>query len=67
MLFRSEGELPELRHELRGVINLILADHLKQLEEQALREVATDPSAVQRYRELQERRKNLLASHAAAS
>jgi DNA primase len=58
---QPEGELPELRNELRSAINPILVKRLKELEAQALTEVATDPLAVQRYRALQERRKQLSA------
>ena len=58
---QPEGELPELRRELRSAINPILVKRLKELEDQALTEVATDPLAVQRYRALQERRKQLSA------
>ena len=59
---QPEGELPELRCELRSVINLMLVKRLKTLEAQALSEVATDPQAVHRYRALQERRKQLAAA-----
>ena len=59
---QPEGELPELRNELRSVLNLMLVKRLKTLEAQALAEVATDPQAVHRYRALQERRKQLAAA-----
>lgn len=62
---QPEGELPELRRELRSVINPMLVKRLMELEKQALAEVATDPQAVHRYRALVERRKQL-ASVAAA-
>jgi DNA primase len=39
-----EGEVDELRKELRGTLNLILVDHLKREEAQALKEIATDPT-----------------------
>jgi DNA primase len=61
---QPEGELPELRCELRSVLNLMLVKRLKTLEAQALAEVATDPQAVHRYRALQERRKQLAAAPA---
>jgi len=54
-----EGEVDELRKELRGTLNLILVDHLKREEAQALKEIATDPTAARRYIEFQQRRKNL--------
>lgn len=62
-----EGEIDELRRELRGVLNLILVDHLKRQEEQALKDVATDPTAAKRYLEFQARRKNLSAIIGSAS
>ncbi|QXZ09709.1 DNA primase [Comamonas sp. Y33R10-2] len=56
---QPEGEIDELRKELRGTLNLILVDHLKREEGQALKEIATDPTAARRYIEFQERRKKL--------
>lgn len=54
-----EGEVDELRKELRGTLNLILVDHLKREEANALKEIASDPTAARRYIEFQQRRKNL--------
>ena len=56
---QPEGEMDELRKELRGTLNLILVDHLKREEGKALKEIATDPTAARRYIEFQERRKKL--------
>ena len=56
-----EGEEDEQRQELRGILNLLLAQRIKALEDAAIAEMATDPSAIQRYRALQERRKRLQA------
>ena len=56
---QPEGEVDELRKELRGTLNLILVDHLKREEGKALKEIATDPTAARRYIEFQERRKKL--------
>ncbi|QPS08184.1 DNA primase [Delftia acidovorans] len=47
-----EGELPELRRELRGVLNRIVIDHIKAQIDEAVRDMARDPSAAQRYRDL---------------
>jgi len=47
-----EGELPELRRELRGVLNRILVDHLKQQTHVAAGAIATDPHAAQQLRDL---------------
>lgn len=62
-----EGEVDELRKELRGTLNLILVDHLKREEAQALKEIATDPTAARRYIEFQQRRKNLSVIISSAS
>lgn len=47
-----EGELSELRRELRGVLNRIVIDHIKAQIDEAVRDMARDPSAAQRYRDL---------------
>ncbi|MCD2513685.1 DNA primase [Comamonas endophytica] len=49
---QPEGELPELRRELRGVLNRILIDHLKQQTHVAAMAVATNPLAAQQLRDL---------------
>ncbi|RYG13496.1 MAG: DNA primase [Burkholderiales bacterium] len=46
----------ESGQELRALLNLMLVDRLKQQETEALLAGKDDPSALQRYRELQERR-----------
>ena len=58
----------EARQELRRLLNMLLIDRLKQLETEALAQAATgqDPEAQQRWRSLHERRKELMASAAAA-
>jgi len=50
------------QEELRQLLRLMMADDLKVQENQALAAMATDPQAEQRYRELQARRKALLAA-----
>ncbi|BDE70479.1 DNA primase [Delftia sp. 670] len=47
-----EGELPELRRELRDVLNRMVIVHIKAQIDEALRDMARDPSAAQRYRDL---------------
>ncbi len=59
---QSEGDAKEIKAELRGVLNRMLAEHLKHQENEALAAARHDPQALQRYRELQERRKQLLAN-----
>jgi DNA primase len=58
----------EARQELRRLLNMLLIDRLKQLETEALAQASTgqDPEAQQRWRSLHERRKELMASAAAA-
>jgi DNA primase len=53
---QTEGETTELRTELRGLLNRMLIEHIKQQQDQAIAQAANDPSALQRYRELQLRR-----------
>ena len=51
--------IEESQAELRDVLNRMLIDRLKWLETEAIAAAATDPSALQRYRELQNRRSQL--------
>ena len=46
----------ESGQELRALLNLMLVDRLKLMETEALLASKSDPTALQRYRELQERR-----------
>jgi DNA primase len=51
------AETPEESgQELRALLNLMLVDRLKLMETEALLASKSDPTALQRYRELQERR-----------
>ncbi len=54
----------EARQELRHLLNLMLLDRLKSLQTQALAEVESqkDPLALERWRSLDKRRKELMAS-----
>jgi DNA primase len=54
----------EARQELRHLLNLMLLDRLKSLQTQALAEVESqkDPQALERWRSLDKRRKELMAS-----
>ena len=49
---QPEGELPELRRELRGVLNRILIDHIKQQTHVTAMAISTDPHAAQQLRDL---------------
>ena len=53
----------ESREELRRLLNLMLIDRLKELETEALAQAQTgeDPDALQRYKSLYERRRELIA------
>lgn len=55
----TEGDAHELRLELRGLLNRLLIEQIKQQQDQAIAQAAHDPSALQRYRELETRRKAL--------
>lgn len=63
---QPEGDLTEIRRELRGVLNRVLMDHIKQQETEAIAALRADPSAAQRLRELQARRVALEAQTRAA-
>ncbi len=49
-------------NELRSLVRLMLIDHLKVQESLALQAMTSDPEAGQRYRDLQARRKALVAA-----
>ena len=49
---QPEGELPELRRELRGVLNRVLIDHLKQRTHTVAMAISTDPHAAQQLRDI---------------
>jgi DNA primase len=53
----------EAREELRRLLNLMHIDRLKQLETEALEQaqIAQDPQALERWRSLHERRRELMA------
>lgn len=58
----SDDDAKATQEELRNLLRLMLADHLKAQENLALQAMLTDPAAEQRYRELQARRKALVAA-----
>jgi len=49
---QPEGELPELRRELRGVLNRVLIDHLKQQSHTVAMAISTNPHAAQQLRDI---------------
>ncbi len=60
----SEAEPGEAHRELRLLLNLMLIDRLKELETEALKaaENSQDPEAVQRWRDLHQRRRTLMGT-----
>ncbi|WP_027013935.1 DNA primase [Comamonas composti] len=58
---QPEGELPELRQELRDVLNRMQISRITTLTEEALKALSSDPGAAQRWRELQARKEALNA------
>ncbi|WP_404299778.1 DNA primase [Alicycliphilus denitrificans] len=59
---QTEGDEAELRAELRGLLNRMLIDALKQEQNALIAAAAQDPTALERYRQLQERRRALEGS-----
>ena len=58
---QPEGELAEIRQELRGVLNRMRIEHIKQQETEAVAAMRSDPTAALRLRELYARRLELEA------
>ncbi len=56
----------EAELELRGMLNRMLIESLKAQETEAIEAAKSDPSALQRYRSLQTRRRQLESAHLAA-
>ena len=64
---QTEGDEAELRAELRGLLNRMLIDAIKQQQNALIAAAARDPAALERYRQLQERRRALEAGGNGAS
>ncbi|MGD9772853.1 DNA primase [Diaphorobacter sp.] len=56
---QTEGDETELRAELRGLLDRMLIDAIKQQQSALIAAAANDPAALERYRLLQERRRAL--------
>ncbi len=56
---QPEGELSELRSELRGVLNRLQIDLIKTMIPQTIKQMASDPNAAQRLRDLYARQQIL--------
>jgi DNA primase len=62
----AEANAPDVlesRQELRRLLNLMLIDRLKELETEALAQSGQDPQALQRYKSLYERRRELISQN----
>ncbi|AVP58312.1 DNA primase [Pulveribacter suum] len=64
---QTEGEERELRWELRELLNRMLVEAIKHEQIALVEQAASDPQAMERYRQLQERRLALEAPRPAAS
>jgi DNA primase len=61
----SSGEEADAESsELRNLLNRMLVERLKTQETEAIHAAKSDPTALQRYRELQARRRQLESAHA---
>ena len=56
---QTEGELHELRLELRDLLTRMQIEDIKEQQKVLVLQVAQDPSALERYRALAEKRKEL--------
>ncbi|MBS0293487.1 MAG: DNA primase [Proteobacteria bacterium] len=56
---QTEGDEAELRAELRGLLNRMLIDAIKQQQNALIATAGQDPAALAHYRQLQERRRAL--------
>ncbi|WP_019700474.1 DNA primase [Paracidovorax oryzae] len=57
---QTEGDSAELRSELRDLLDRMLMEDIKRQEKELILQAATDPSALEKYRALQQRRQALL-------
>ncbi len=61
---QTEGDLQELRLELRDLLNRMLVEDIKAEQSALIERAAQDPAALERYRALEQKR-NALVGHAA--
>jgi len=57
---QTEGDLQELREELRDLLNRMQVDDIEEQQKLLMLQAASDPGALVRYRELEHRRRVLL-------
>lgn len=60
---QTEGELAELRLELRDLLNRMLIEDIAEQQKLLMLQAAQDPTALERYRALEQKRKILLGLH----
>jgi len=61
---QTEGELAELRLELRDLLNRMLIEDIAEQQKLLMLQAAQDPTALERYRALEQKRKILLGVNA---
>lgn len=59
---QTEGELAELRLELRDLLNRMLIEDIKEQQKLLILQAAKDPTALERYRVLEQKRSVLLSA-----
>jgi len=64
---QTEGELAELRLELRDLLNRMLIEDIAEQQKLLMLQAAQDPSALERYRALEQKRKILLGVNTATA
>ena len=64
---QTEGDLQELRMELRDLLNRMQIEDIEEQQKLLMLQAATDPAALERYRELEQKRRVLLGVAAKAA
>ncbi|MFN7156732.1 MAG: DNA primase [Acidovorax sp.] len=64
---QTEGDLQELRMELRDLLNRMQIEDIEEQQKLLMLQAATDPTALERYRELEQKRRVLLGVAAKAA
>jgi len=61
---QTEGDLPELQRELRGLLDRMLIEDIQVRQRALIARAAQDPQALEHYRALEQKRNALLARSA---
>ncbi len=64
---QTEGDLQELRMEMRDLLNRMQIEDIEEQQKLLMLQAATDPTALERYRELEQKRRVLLGVAAKAA